>query len=786
MNEHSLKVLEFPRVISLIGGKCLTPFGREQVDLIEPLYDADAIRRKQTEISQMRDIIKFGVSFPLYRTEDCREELDQCKVPDIFLDPKEIQRILGLVTCSIALSQYDRENRENFPLIDEYLQNVRAFPELKTEIERTIDDDGEIKDSASSKLKKIRAELAESKRRIVARLQQMLAQKPKQAGWQDDVVTQRSERYVIGIPSNQYRSDMGILHDRSQSGATLYIEPGETVETNNRINMLRQEEHQEIVRILKALTAEIALRADSLIENCRLIGLLDAIHACGSFSVQIEGHQPLIVHTPSFNLIDARHPLLIARSGSIEGVVPNSLGLDKNRQAILITGPNTGGKTISLKTVGLSVMMAQSGLHIAADPKSEMGVFRNLFADIGDEQSIELSLSTFSSHIRNIIQGLEGACEDSLLLFDEIGVGTDPKEGSALAEAIILYAVKKGARLIVTTHYSQLKTLAMEYSEIENASLEFDRKTLSPTYRLRIGTPGASYAVEIAGRLGMPVEICDRASGLLGSEERSLDGLIASLQSELTEIKKDKTELGDRLEKTTALEKKYKEQTDHLTIEIETEKKAALEETLSFLDRTRKDVEHLVAEIRKSGADEQAVKDFHRKLRESSDTVGGRRDKMAREVASEGVYRQGDPVEIISLNQHGVVHELIGNNRARIKVKNIFTVVDIRNLRHTDRPKTPNKTDYKSNIESDPKGGFNPEIHLRGMTGEEAIEKLERFLDHAVINGLSQVYVVHGKGTGALRQKLTEYLRSHAEVASLRLGDFNEGGAGVTIVKLRE
>jgi len=617
-------------------------------------------------------------------------------------------------------------------------------------------------------------------------MEQIISKRPKQAGWQDDVVTQRGDRYVIGVPSSQYRTDIGILHDRSQSGATLFVEPAETVELNNSINMLYQEERQEIVRILKALTAEIALRADALIENCGLIGTLDAIHACADFSIAINGNQPAITDEPSFNLIDARHPLLIVRLGGVDKVIPTGLGINDGRQAVLVTGPNTGGKTITLKTVGLSVLMAQSGLHIAAGEKSEVGIFRDIFADIGDEQSIELSLSTFSSHISNIIQGLNSAGSDCLLLFDEIGVGTDPKEGSALAEAIILYAVDRGARMVVTTHYSQLKTLAMEHPEIENASLEFDRETLSPTYRLRLGIPGASYAVEIAGRLGMQDSICERASGLLGSGERSLDALIASLQTELADIRKDKTELTERLEKATELEQRYRQQTEHLRREIEDEKKQALDETISFLDHTRKDVEKLVADIRRSGADKKAVKEFHKRLRESSDKARQHRDAMKPKSLDHSVYEKGDAVEIISLNQQGVVEELIGNSKARVKVGNIFTTVELRNLRRIDKPGGPTRSSYKSDLDQFPGGGFNPEIHLRGMTAEEASEKLQRFLDHAVINGVTQVYVIHGKGTGALREKLTKYLRAHPEVASMRLGDFNEGGAGVTVVKLKE
>jgi DNA mismatch repair protein MutS2 len=732
----------------------------------------------------MKDIINFGLAFPLYRLEDCRELLEKSQVEGIFLEPKEILLLLELVEVSIEINGYDKEGRDKFPAIAEYLTQVRAFPELKKEIRRVIDEEGEIKDSASSKLKSVRLELAESKRKIVSRLGRILASHQKQTGWQDDVITIRNGRYVIPIPTSQYRTGGGILHDRSQSGATLYIEPEQTVELNNRINLLMQEERLELDRILRALTAEIAARSEPLLENTRLIGKLDAIYACAKFSNEIKGNQPAIADEPAFELVEARHPLLIVQYADAEKVVPTAIGLDSARQAVLVTGPNTGGKTITLKTVGLSILMAQSGLHISASEKSTIGIFESLFADIGDEQSIELSLSTFSSHMRKIVHGLAGASATALLLFDEIGVGTDPKEGAALAESIILYGVKKGAKLLATTHYSQLKTLATEHSEIENASLEFDRRTLAPTYRLHLGLPGSSYAVEIAGRLGLPEEVCREASSLVGDTEKSLDTLIASLQAELSTLKQDRTELTERLTKARQLEEYYRTQSDRLKTDIQQERKKALVETEEYLEQTRREIEKLVADIRKSQASKEAVKEFHRNLQQREKKIKELQSHLESAEPDGAIFSKGDMVEILTLKQQGEIEQLLGNDRAKVKVGNIFTTVALRNLRMiappSDKKKPQRATSYS--VEETEK----PEIHLRGMTAEEALESLERFLDRAVVAGFSQVYIVHGKGTGALRRTLTQYLKNHPEVASLRLGDWNEGGAGVTIAKLKD
>lgn len=786
MNAHSLKILEYPKIVALIEGKCLTPYGRDEVLKLRPLQDRDTIQRRQTEISQMKDIINFGDPFPLYRIEDCRELVQKSRLENSLLEAKEILGVAQLVTASIEISRYNKDNRESFPLISEYLDQIRAFPELKKEIDRTIDESGDIKDNASGKLKEIRQELNSSKQKIIKRLEQILNRHSKQIGWQDDIVTLRSDRYVIAIPTSQYRSDMGILHDRSQTGATFYVEPKETVDLNNRINMLCQEEREEMIRILKALTAEIGRRAEALAENMRLIGKLDGIHAAAMFSNQVGGSQPDVVARPVFDLKQARHPLLIVQFGDRQKVVPNSIDLDDSRHAVLVTGPNTGGKTVILKSIGLSILMAQSGLHIAADEKSVVGIFKDVFADIGDEQSIELSLSTFSSHIKNIINGLNGASTDVLLLFDEIGAGTDPKEGSALAEAIILYALEKGSKLVATTHYSQLKTLAMEYPQLENASLQFDRQTLAPTYQLKLGLPGSSYAVEIAGRLGMPGPICDRASGLIGGGEKSLDKLIRSLEEELKQLTQDRTEQTEKLKIARELESYHRKQSEHLKKEVDHEKKKALRETETFLEQTRKDIERLVADIRTSKASQESVKGFHRRLKQSEKAVKERLRRASPTPADHGTFQVGDQVEILSLNQQGEIEQMVGPDRAKVKVGNVFTTVELRNLRHLDADELDTRTPRSEVSYSGAGDTAEREIHLRGMTGEEAIEELEKFLDRSVVAGLHQVYVVHGKGTGALRRKLTEYLQGHPTVASIRLGDFNEGGAGVTVVKLKE
>ncbi len=679
------------------------------------------------------------------------------------------------------------EGRPKFPAIAEYLEVIRPFPELVKEIRKALDEKGEIKDDASPKLRTTRLELVDSRRRLIRSLEQLLTGPNRHSGLQDDVVTMRNGRYVISVPASQYRADVGILHDRSQSGATLYVEPKESVEHNNRLNFLLQEERLEMDRILRALTTQISQRADSLLKNCDLIGQLDAFHAAGTFSARTKASRARLVDEPRFSLVNARHPLLVMQFGGIEKVVPMTLNLDGTRQSIVVTGPNTGGKTIVLKTIGLSVLMAQSGLLIPADETSEVGIFRRVFADIGDEQSIELSLSTFSSHIRNIIAAVKQVSPNALVLLDEIGAGTDPKEGCALAESIVLYIVRAGAKLVATTHYSQLKTLPQQHHAIENASLEFNRDTLAPTYRLSVGMPGSSYAVEIAGRLGLPEEICRHAFDLVGSGERDLTDLIATMEAELKKLREDRSELSERLVGAKTVEEKYSRLMETFQKEVELEREKAVAETAGLLETTRKETERLVAEIRATQASKDSVKAIHKKLKESQSSVEKIQESLekTRDRSIQAVkFMKGDAVRIVTLNQIGQIDSLIGKDKAKVRVGNVSTIVEIRNLRRTDPEPTRKPLKPVPGVNADEV--VSPEIHLRGMTAEEAQDALDRFLDRAVVSGLRQVYVIHGKGTGVLRRTLTQFLKQHKEVDSIRLGDWNEGGAGVTIVTLKE
>jgi DNA mismatch repair protein MutS2 len=792
IDSHSLAVLEFPRIREIIENMTLSPYGRRNVENLRPVFDRAAIELSLRQSSQMRDIIRFEEMLPLYKMGDISELIDKSRVDGVYIEPKMLLQVKSFIDTVSSLSAYGKsEDRpEKFPDISELLSQLHPKREVSTAIGKAIDSSGEIINTASSALARIRRELGDTEAKLKQHLTRILASRRKHAGWQDDVITIRDGRYVVPVLSGDFRHSEGIVHDKSQSGATLYVEPSTAIPINNKMRQLQQDERLEIDRILRELTAMIGEIADDIMADLKTYGYLDAIHAKSSFALKIGASSPSISDQSELNLIDARHPLLIYSAGSNDGVVPLSINLDKGNQAVLITGPNTGGKTVALKTIGLLSLMTMSGLEIPADHKSRIGIYMKVYADIGDEQSLELSLSTFSSHIRNIIAAINDADDRTLVLFDEIGAGTDPKEGAALAEVIILTLLRRGCNMIATTHYSQLKTLPLENPGLINASLEFDKVNLQPTFRLKLGNPGASYAIDIARQLGFPDNMADWASQLLGSGERSLDQLINKLDKDLDYIQKDKKELEKRLSNARKLENEFKIHKNRMD---EKEKKLTqqiAEKYESELRENKKEINRLIKEIRESHASSKKIKESRAALDKQSSEISKMKKMAATKAVQDGrKLKKGETVWVEKFNAEGEVVEMIGDKKVKIAIGSAFMTVDTIDL--TRKPdgkggqRQPSKQKTSMVRASAAQGDFDPELMLRGMTVEEALEKVDKYLDDAVLAGVAQVYIVHGKGTGVLRKRLSIYLRSHEVVDSIRIGDWNEGGHGVTIVRLK-
>ncbi len=782
---HALESLEFPKVVAMVVGQSLTAAGKRRAQAIVPIPDIADRRKRLVESRQMYDIRRFGNPFPLERMEEIRPIIDEAKVVGTMLEPIECLQISRMQKLVHSLIDYEPGGEIGWESVHEYIDMCKKLPRIVQAVDKAIDADGQIKEHASPALTRLRRELQESKSKVISQLERQISASRSKEGWQDDVVTMRNGRYVVPIPTSRYREGSGILHDRSQSGQTMFVEPSDAVELNNRLQRIEQQIQEEIHRILLEITELIRESAFQLLEHERIIAHLDLLHSLAGAALIYRGEQCQLSEDSSVDLREARHPLLVHSLG-FEKVISNSISVGADRQLVIISGPNTGGKTVAMKTIGLLAVMGSAGMLIPARDTSTVGEFSQIFVDIGDEQSLELSLSTFSSHMVHIIEAVNGADDRSLVLLDEVGVGTDPKEGAALAEVIILDLAHKGAKGIVTTHYSPLKSLPMEHVELENASMAFNKETLAPSYRLEIGIPGSSYAIEIARRLGLKNELCEKAASLIGSGERSVDFLIDSLQRELGQLRQDRQSLTERLGKATELESFYRTQLEKVTRETGEIKEKALAETRQLIDSTRKEGERLVAEIRTSQASQEKVRELKDHLKVVEAKLAKLSETKAKPKKSSITYSVGDKVRVDSLGRDGVIEALLGDDKARIAIGTMSSIVELRQLSPVGE-QTTNVRRARSSRSSDASDdrAMSPEIHLRGMTVEEAMESLERYLDQAVLAGLTQVYVVHGKGTGTLRKRLTDFLRKHPEIKSLRLGDWNEGGAGVTIATLK-
>jgi len=793
IDTHSLGVLEFHRIREIIAGRTLSPYGKAQIDDLRPIFKRQRIEMRLRRSAQMRDIIRFEEAMPLERIDDISPLIEKARVEGMHLDPKGLLTVKSFLEITSALSAYGKstERSEKFPDIVEILARFHPKRDIAKAIGKAIDPAGEILNSASSLLAGIRRDLGDIESRVKQQLSKLLGTRKKRAGWQDDVITIRNGRYVIPVLSNEFRTSEGIVHDKSHSGATLFVEPAAVIALNNKLRQLQQDERQEMDRILRELTALVGASANEINADLETYGILDAAHAKATFALKIGSHTPTIAKQVELNLIDARHPLLLYTATTHKHVIPLNIHLDENNQGILVTGPNTGGKTVALKTIGLLTIMAMAGLEIPADKKSKIGIYDQVYADIGDEQSLELSLSTFSSHIRNIIAAVNDADNKTLVLFDEIGAGTDPREGAALAEVIIVTLLNRGCHLIATTHYSQLKTLPLENPGLQNASLEFDRENLNPTFKLKLGIPGASYAIDIARRLGLPDHMAAQAEALLGSAERSVDSLISKLDTDLDRIHEQKEELEERLKQARALEDLYQSRSELL----DRKEQETIAEITTVFEKQLKDdkleIDRLIKQIRESQADRGKIKESQIELQKRSEKIDALKKTAAprKSQTDARILKKGDRVWIEKFRTEGEVVEMIGKKKAKIAIGSAFMTVDTIDLTRRDgtsdtTARAAKRPSGKVRAEA-ATGEFNPEIMLRGMTVDEATERLDKFLDDAVVAGVAQVYIVHGKGTGALRKNLSAFLKAHRNVESIRIGNWNEGGHGITIARLK-
>jgi DNA mismatch repair protein MutS2 len=794
MDSKVYRTLELDKILDRLAGYASFSASAALLRAITPTPDLDEAHRRQQETSQARTLLELKPDASTGGARDVRPHARSAE-HGIMLTPEQLLEVKTTLQAGTALKRATSHLAEYCPLLAEIVAGIDEARRVVAEITRTLSDHGEVLDSASERLAQIRADLRLARDRLQTRLQAIIASPEVAPHLQEAIVTQRGGRYVIPIKAEHKGYVKGLVHDQSSSGATLFIEPLATVEVNNRIRELELAEEDEIRRILSALSALVGQEAEGIVQTVEALAALDAALAKARYADAIGAHSPALIPFEqtgthpggTLRLYNARHPLLDPHS-----VVPIDVELDDETYALVITGPNTGGKTVSLKTVGLLALMAQSGLHIPAAPESTLSVFDGIYADIGDEQSIEQSLSTFSSHMTNIIHLLEQADARSLVILDELGAGTDPVEGSALARAILTHLLQIGATTLVATHYPELKVYAHSTPGVRNASVEFDLETLSPTYHLTLGLPGRSNALAIATRLGLPGEIVEGARTYLGEADLHAEDLLDEIHRTREEIRHTQT----RQEEAHAEAEALRDELRARLSEIEQERQAiiaeARQEASAELDMLREEAEALRRRLRRARESLEAsrqiaevaeIEEQVEALEEIVEQPVEPRVEMPEPEMPEPprALAPGDRVYLPSLNAEGEIVAL-NSTQAEVQVGNLRVRTDLDGLQWRPGEPTAREAEVMRAPRVESPG---MELHLRGMTVDEALDALDRYLDDAYLAGLPWARIVHGKGSGVLRAAIREALAHHPLVRDFQRAELNEGGDGVTVVRLQ-
>lgn len=668
-----------------------------------------------------------------------------------------------------------------FPLLDEIARPIKSYQSLEERIEQTIDYDGSVKSTASPELQRLRRKIASTEDAIRRRIDSFISDPAYADYLQDQIVTLRNDRFVIPVKAEHKRRVPGMVHDRSSTGATLFVEPIALLELNNELRETFALEHEEIVRILKELSRVVGLHGDDILASLEAANLIFILFGLAKYSVSIEGNIAETVEDKTIRLNVARHPLLDPKT-----VVPMTMDFGEDNKLLIITGPNTGGKTVVLKTIGLLCLMNQFGLAIPAAEGSHLPFFEQIFVDIGDEQSIEQSLSTFSSHMVNVIDILESADEESLVLLDELGAGTDPQEGAALARSILLRLQQQKPLVFATSHYSEIKQFAMQTDGFDNASVEFDINTLSPTYRLMMGVPGSSNAFDISRKLGMPEDVLETAVSVLDHSAVELESIIRELEQTKKQRDDDAKEVKQVLEDTKALRSRYEERIQSISQQRDKILDQAKSEARELLKKTEDDSKEIMKQLRSMSAgkiDHQQLEAQQQRLREGKDRLKAK-DKPQRKVNAPKKLLEGEAIYVPKLDSKGhvlSVPDKRGNFQAMIGIlKMSLNIKEVEKVAAEEPKWSPPVQKGDRGIKS-----VEMKLDLRGKNMEEARIEVDRFLDQAAIGQAGQVEIIHGKGTGVLRDFITDFLRKHPHVAEYRLGGYHEGGSGVTIVTLK-
>lgn len=784
MQERNLRVLEFTKIRERLSEMAVSAMGKARIGGLVPSSRIEEVRAWQQETEEAGNVISYIGGNPIPEFSDIGHHLKMATVGGT-LSQKALLQVGETLRAARSARSSLVTDREDTPRITALARQLFTNRPLEEEIFNAILSEDEISDHASPELASIRRHIRQCNDRVRDKLNAIIHNPNMQKYLQDALITVRNGRYVIPVKSENRQNVPGLIHDQSASGATLFIEPMGVVEINNDLKQYLAKEKQEIERILAELTAKLAPDAQDMAHNLIVLSELDMIFAKAMLGKAMRATEPKLNDQGRINLMGARHPLI-----DPDKVVPSNLWMGQDFTTLVVTGPNTGGKTVTLKTVGLLTLMAQAGLQIPANYGSEISVFDEVYADIGDEQSIEQSLSTFSSHMTNIVYILKNVTPRSLALFDELGAGTDPTEGAALAMSILERLRKMGVTTLATTHYSELKAYALSQTGVENASVEFDVDTLRPTYRLSIGVPGKSNAFEISRKLGLPDEIIEDANQRLTNEHIRFEDVIANAEYH-RQIAERERQLAEQAHRET---QKIRDEAERLQKELEQQRsvmlKKAKEDAKKVLLKAQRESEQIISELKRSrsrdGAQlkEHELNEMRRKLQGSLDEMGEALSTPVTRVAPPKDLKPGETVELIHLGTKGtVITPPNDKGEATVQAGIMKMKVHVSQLRRMEEtPKEKKKTGNKIQISARP---ASMEVDVRGMNLEEAIGEVDMFIDNAVLAGLKTVSIIHGKGAGILRSGIQQHLKRYPAVQEFRLGRFGEGEDGVTIVTLK-
>ncbi|MEK5331844.1 endonuclease MutS2 [Lysinibacillus sp. FSL W8-0992] len=784
---RALKTLEYDKVRQQVATYCTSSIGKSAIDELVPQTDYEKVVQLLEEMDEGLSILRVKGNVPMGGIFDVRPAARRAQIGGM-LSAMELMEVSSTIRASRILRNFfeDLESEEIIE-IPHFITKKEMMPVLtglQHEINNCIDDNGAVLDSASQTLRSIRQSLRAEEAKVRSKLESLTRGSNASKMLSDAIVTIRNDRYVIPVKQEYRHHYGGIVHDQSSSGQTLFIEPDSVVQANNEIHRLKMKEQTEIDRILLALSAMVEEVAPDLFNLVKILGEIDVILAKGKYGQANKCTMPKMNKDGYIRLVRARHPLL-----PIETAVANDIEFGRDITAIVITGPNTGGKTVTLKTVGLCTLMAQAGLPVPALDGSELAVFEQLFADIGDEQSIEQSLSTFSSHMVNIVDILKQFDHESLVLFDELGAGTDPQEGAALAISILDEVHGRGARVMATTHYPELKAYGYNRPGVANASVEFDIETLSPTYRLLIGVPGRSNAFEISSRLGLPESIIDRAKSFTGTDRHEVESMIASLEETRRQSEDDAERSHDLLLESEALRKELQDKLQAYEDRKEALDKKAKEKARKIVDDAKREAETIITELRemRKNAD-QVVKEHEliearKRLEEATPLEHNKVLKKAAQVKARAQNLVvGDEVKVLSYGQRGTLLEKVSDAEWVVQMGILKMKIADTDIEYIKPEKEPvQRVSGVKNRDSHVK----LELDLRGERYEDAIIRTEKYIDDALLSNYGRVSIIHGVGTGALRQGIQSYLKKHKRVKSFRFGETGEGGFGVTVVELK-